>query len=356
MEVALRNKIKNNKKIVIVILSVLLVLIIIPSLITFFIYDYYFGKRIIHDNTYFEYLSEQNINFVKEEISFNSDNNQVLHGAFYSQTGNDTPKGLVVWVHGMGVSHENYLAEIEWLTKENYVVFSYDNTGVEDSEGDTLKGLTQAPIDLKYALDYLKDSEQYNELPTILVGHSWGGFAVSAVSELGLPFEVDGIVSLAGFWQNVNVIEDIAKNYVGETVMLIHPFLVIYEKMIFGENAALNGLDGLSNTNAPVLMIHSKDDEVVSFDGNFEVYKEMYEEDPRFTFIEYEDSGHKLTVNADSYERIHDIMHHQVEHDENSEEFLKLNEERLSLIGDFNLDVMNNILDFCDEICSSDHE
>ncbi len=348
-------KIKKKKKIVIISV-VLSVLIIIPSIITFIIYDHYFGKRIVHDNNYFEYLTEQNENFVKEDVSFKSDDNQTLYGAFYSQVDNTAPKGLLVWVHGMGVSHENYLAEIEWLTQENYVVFSYDNTGVEDSEGDTLKGLTQSPIDLKYALTYLKDSGKYNELPTILIGHSWGGFAVSAVSELELPFEVDGIVSLAGFWQNVNVIEDIATNYVGETVMLIHPFLVVYEKMIFGENAALNGLDGLSNTSAPVLMIHSKDDDVVSFDGNFEVYKEMYESDPRFTFIEYEDSGHKLTVNADSYERIHDIMHHQVEHDETSEEYLRLNEERLSLIGDFNLDVMNNILDFCDEICGDENE
>ncbi len=341
----------KKKKIIILVSALVLVFLIIPSIITISIYNYYFDKRINHENNYFTYLTSINEDFVREDTSFVSDEGQILHGAFYTQAENTNPKGLVIWVHGMFLNHENYLAEIEWLTKQNYVVFSYDNTGVDHSEGESLKGLTQAPIDLKYALEFLHENGYYSDIPHILVGHSWGGFSVSAVNELDVPYEVDGIVSLAGFWKNVNVIEDIAKKYVGNTVMLLHPYLVIYEQYLFGENANLNGVDGLSNTSAPVLMIHSVDDEVVSYESNFKVYQEHFAQDPRFTFIEYQDAGHKLTVKAEAYDKIHDIMHHQLEYEENSAEFLELEQERHSMILDFNLDVMNDILEFCDEIC-----
>ncbi len=167
---------------------------------------------------------------------------------------------------------------------------------------------------------------------------------------MDVAYQVDGIVSLAGFWKNVNVIEDIARENVGETIVLLHPHLVLYEKFLFGENAELNGVTGLQNTDMPVLMIHSENDKIVSFETNYEVYKEEFEDESRFTFIEYSDAGHKLTVVEESYDRIHDIMHHQLEHDEDSAEFKELNDERHSLITDLNYDVMNDVLEFCDEI------
>ncbi len=350
----METKLKNLKKKISIILAVILVvLVVIPTIATIVTHKYYFDKRINHKNNYFEYITSINEDFIKEDVYFTSDDGQELHGAFYSQEGNDDPKGLIIWVHGMFLNHENYLVEIEWLTKQNYVVFSYDNTGVDDSEGESLKGLAQSPIDLSYALSYLYDNDIYQDIPNILVGHSWGGFAVSSVYELDIPYEVDGIVSLAGFWQNVNVIEDIARNHVGFAVSLMHLPLVVYEYSIFGENSSLDGITGLSNIDAPVLIIHSEDDEVVAFEQNFNVYKDAFSENERFTLIEYTDAGHKLTVKKESYDQIHDIMHHQLEYSEDSEKFQELEDIRHSLITDLNLDVMNDILDFCNAICEN---
>ncbi|OON99552.1 MAG: hypothetical protein ATN35_12075 [Epulopiscium sp. Nele67-Bin004] len=339
-----------KKKTAIATLLIVAIFFFIPMSITLITYNYHFDKRIYHNNNYFEYLTTLNPDFTKQEVTFPSDEGQLLSGAFYSQQTNDDPKGLLVFVHGMGVSHENYLAEIEWLTRENYVVFSYDNTGVEDCEGTSLKGLTQAPLDLQHAIQYIYSLDGGKDVPIILIGHSWGGFSVATVSQLGLEKDVDGIVTLAGFWRNINVIEDIAKIYVGDVVTLLRPYLMLYEKYLFGENSNLNGVTGLGSTNAQVMIIHSEDDPIVRYEGNFEMYNTNFGEQDRFTFVGYDDAGHKLTVNKASYERIHDIMHHQMEHDENSLEFLKLNEERLSLIGDFNYDVMNNIVEFCDRV------
>lgn len=322
--------------------------------ITYFTHQYHFGKRIVHQNQYYSFLSQENPEFTRHIAHFTSNEGNQLEGAFFYQESLQQPKGLLVWVHGMGVNYENYLGEIQFLTQQGFLLFAYNNTGVDTSEGESLKGLTQAPLDLQSALFYLNEIEilQKLDLPLILIGHSWGGFSVATVSQLPLPREVDGIVTLAGFWRNINVIEDIANYYVGDVISLLVPYLALYERYLFAENAELNGISGLENTNAPVLMFHSEDDVVVNFQNNFLYYENYFKDNPRFTFHSYENAGHKLTINKESYNRIHDIMHHQMELEETDPHYLELEEERLSLILDFNQDIMGKILDFCNEIVS----
>lgn len=340
----------NKKKLIIIALVTIFVLVVIPAGATLGTHYYYFGERIEHSNNYFEYLSQENPNFIKEDVSFPSTDGQLLSGAFYRQSTTSECKGLIIWVHGMGVNHENYLGEIEYMTLEGYTVFSYDNTGVNASEGDSLKGLTQSPLDLQQALQYVYELEEFNDMPNILIGHSWGGFAVATVSQLDLPRPVDGIVSLAGFWKNINVLKDIAHAHIGDAVNLMSPYLNMYEKFIFGDYVELNGVDGLKNSTAEVLFIHSENDSVVFFENNYQMYQKEFEGEDRFHFIDYEKAGHKLTINFDSYMRIHDLMHHQVGHDQDSVEYQEMNEERLSLIKDYNFDVMGNIVEFCENV------
>lgn len=336
---------KRFYKVVIILAAI--VFIIAPLSITIGAHHYYFGNRIVHSNEYFEYLVSLDDTFKKEEVSFESDEQQMLSGAFYYTDTKENPSGLIVMVHGMGVNHENYLGEIQLLTKQGYVVFSYDNTGVDHSEGDSLKGLSQSVIDLQYASFYLDELGIYKDIPNILIGHSWGGYAVSSVSSLELPRAYDGIVSLAGFYRNINVIDDILSSHIGYASKLLIPYLTVYEKMIFGDFANLNGIDGLRSSSGDVLLIHSKDDDVVLYDNNFEIYKETFEDDERFKFVEYNDAGHKLTIKYESYIRIHDIMHHQMDLDKDSSHYQELELERLSLITDYNMDVMNEIINFC---------
>lgn len=340
----------HKKKLIIIAIVAIITLVVVPAGATLGTHYYYFGDRIEHSNNYFEYLSELNPEFIKEEVQFPSTDGQMLSGAFYRQGNIEESKGLIIWVHGMGVNHENYLGEIEYMTLEGFSVFSYDNTGVHASEGDSLRGLTQSPLDLQKALEYVYELEVYNDVPNILIGHSWGGFAVATVSQLELPRPVDGIVSLAGFWKNINVLKDIAHAHIGDAVNLMSPYLNMYEKYIFGDYVELNGVDGLKNSTADVLLIHSENDSVVFHGNNFQVYQNVFGDDDRFQFVSYEKAGHKLTINFDSYMRIHDIMHHQMEMDEESDHYIELNEERLSLIKDYNFDVMDNITVFCQQV------
>jgi fermentation-respiration switch protein FrsA (DUF1100 family) len=42
------------------------------------------------------------------------------------------------------------------------------------------------------------------------------------------------------------------------------------------------------------MIIHSADDEMVSFARQYGLFEEIYGNDPRFTFIRYEDRGHNM--------------------------------------------------------------
>ncbi len=330
----------RKKKILFTLILVSFIVFIIPLITTISIHSYYFAPRTQYENNYYDYLSTNNPNFQREEIEFKSGSN-TLRGFIYSQKENINPKAILIWVHGINVSHENYLSEINYLTKENYIVFSYDNTGVNYSDGNGLKGLLQSPLDLQNALDYLYDLSIYNNIPNILIGHSWGGFSVATVSQLPLKREVDGIISLGGFWKNIDVLVDTAEYYIGNIANIFTPYLTMYESSLFFKHRKLNGVDGLKNSNCNVLIIHSKDDVIVHFDS-FTKYKSEFSNDNRFTFYEYENFGHQLTIEKDSYNRIHDIMHHEYTDE--------LNNERNELINDLNYIVMSNITDFLNNI------
>ncbi len=338
-----------KKKIIILSIAFIIIFLIIPTIITVCTHNYYFSSRIDYKNNYYEYLTQDNHNFIKTEASFESSNNK-LTGFFYSQSENINPEALLIFVHGMGVNHESYLSEINYLTKQNYLVFSYDNTGVNYSEGSGLKGLIQAPLDLQNALNYIYDLDLYNDIPNILIGHSWGGFSVCSVSSLDLKREVDGIISLGGFWRNINVIIDIAEYYVGGVMNLLTPYLSVYEKMLFPKYSYLNGVDGLKNSTCDVLIIHSEDDVIVHYDSNFKYYENEFKSNSRFTFKGYTNYGHALTKESDAYDRIHDIIHHQYDHSEDSEEYKQLNDERNELINQLNYVVLNDITTFINNV------
>lgn len=88
----------NKKQKVNIFLILTFLLIIIPALITYFTHNYHFGKRIYHNNNYYEYLQELNQNFIRDEVGFKNQDNITLGGAFHYQKNITNPKALLIWV------------------------------------------------------------------------------------------------------------------------------------------------------------------------------------------------------------------------------------------------------------------
>ena len=74
-----------------------------------------------------------------KRYTFSSDQGQKLVGYQYYKTLENT-KGVVVISHGLGGGgHNSYMDVADFFTSNGYVVFAYDATGNDESEGSSLE-------------------------------------------------------------------------------------------------------------------------------------------------------------------------------------------------------------------------
>ena len=287
-------KLKKPVKILIITLGVLLVLLIaaaliLPKQLAMSVYNENFGIRF----TTYEPLAWSIDDFdglTRDKYTFTSDKGQVLTGYKYYREDTET-KGLVVLAHGFGGGgHRSYMNIADYFASNGYAVFAYDATGNDESEGEAVGGLPQGIIDLDYALRFVKSTPEFANLPIVLWGHSWGGYSVGSV--LKLHPDVKAAVIVAGFNESLDMLEFEGRNIAGDAIDLVLPYFEDYEKETFGEYASMSILESLADTEASVMLIHSADDEMIPYELSYARYYEKYGDNPRFTFIRYEDRGH----------------------------------------------------------------
>lgn len=212
---------------------------------------------------YSAYLCYEDVKdeYERELLNFTSGENQ-LQGYLY---GADNTKGLVVISHGLGGGAESYMTETIYFVEHGYQVFGYDNTGCYMSEGENSVGMAQSVIDLDAALTFIESEERFADLPVLLYGHSWGGYAVTAI--FNYDHNIAAAVSVAGFNDPMTMIHEWARNMMGAFAYVEYPYIYIYQKAIFGETFDMTAVDGINNTDTPVLLIHGSEDQVISIDG-----------------------------------------------------------------------------------------
>lgn len=221
------------------------------------------------------------------EYSFPSDRGQKLAGYLYSAGENQ--RGIVVIAHGFGGGgHNSYMDCADWFARNGYYVFAYDVTGTDRSEGKGTGGTPQGVIDLDRAISFVEG--EIPDLPVVLFGHSWGAYSVSAV--LSFHPEVRAVIACSGFNRSSDMFESGGKDQAGIAMNAMIPFVRAYERVRFGKYASATALDGFASTDASVMIVHSADDDVIGIEYGYDRYYEKYGNDPRFTFIRFEDRGH----------------------------------------------------------------
>ena len=287
-------KLKKIAKIILIVLGVILILIIIAALIlpkplAMSVYNDNFGVRF----TTYEPLAWELEDFeglMRDKHTFESDKGQVLTGYKYYRN-NTEVKGLVVIAHGFGGGgHRSYMNIADYFASNGYVVFAYDATGNDESEGEAVGGLPQGIIDLDYALRFIKSSPEFAGLPIVLWGHSWGGYSVGSVMKLH-P-DVKAAVIVAGFNESLDMLETEGRNIAGDAIDFVLPYFEEYEKETFGKYASMSILESLVETEASVMIIHSADDDMIPIEMSYDRYYEKYADNESFTFIRFEDRGH----------------------------------------------------------------
>lgn len=290
---------KNKKrKFIIISFAVMFMLfLIIPLGLAVMIYEDNFGERyetyipMSRSNDEFENLNMQ-------RFTFSSNKGQVLVGYKYFKNVEDAV-GIVVIAHGLGGGgHNSYMDIVDYFASNRYIVFAYDATGNDESEGDSVKGIPQGLIDLDYAIRFVKETSDFAKLPIVLFGHSWGAY--SAGSVLNYHPDVKAVVMVAGFNESMDIIEEEGRRIAGDGIKPLLPYMALYERIKFGEYATLCSVKGFENSTAGVMIIHSVDDEMISSEKSFDAFFNLYENNPRFNFIQCNDRGHDWVWYEDS--------------------------------------------------------
>lgn len=290
------------------------------------------------------------------KYTFASNNEQQLVGySYYRELKNI--KGVIVISHGLGGGgHNSYMDVANHFATNGYIVFAYDATGNDESEGDNVRGIPQGLIDLDYAIRFVKENEEFKDLPIMLFGHSWGAYSVGSV--LNVHPDIRAVVMIAGFNKSADIIEEEGQRIMGSGMSLLMPYISIVERMKFGTYASYNCIDGFEASNAGVMIIHSANDDMVSFENQFERFSDTYQNNSRFTFIRYENRGHDYVYYSDASKAYRNEINNQFTEYVNSldteltaeikTEYMNEHLEK-NILFDLDIELMDKIVSFYDK-------
>ncbi len=356
----MNHKKSKKMKIIMIIITCLLAaffLVLMPAM-TILVYQDNFGSR-FETADWMAYSVNEFDGLRVKECTFPSNHGQLLAGYHYTKE-NQEVKGVLVIAHGFGGGgHNSYMDIADYFTSNGYLVFAYDATGNDKSEGSSVEGLPQGVIDLDSALRYIKQSDEYRGLPIVLFGHSWGGYCAGSV--LNRHPDIKAAVLVAGFDRSTDLFEQQGASIIGSGIKLFMPYVSMYERIKFGKYASYSVNGGFANSDAGIMVLHSKDDTMVLPENGYDKFYEKYHDSSRFLFVEYEDRGHNDIYYSEASRHYKEQLNEDytsylesngLEHNPGiKEEFMKKNRDK-SKCYEFDYPLMQRILDFYDTYCN----
>ena len=247
------------------IVALLILLFIVVSLITTkLVYDAQFPRHDRPDEAITASLRYSDIamQYPRTLHSFPSGTN-MLQGYLYTI---DNPRALIVVSHGLGGGADSYLSQIRFFIDQGLAVFAFDNTGSYDSEGKSTKGFPQSLVDLDAALRFIGMKEELSNLPLLLFGHSWGGYAVA--NAINYSYDIQGVISVSAVNTAMDMIMEQGRRAMGGFITTQYPILWLYQHLLFGKAASSDAVSAINASGIPVLIIHGIADEMVDYEGS----------------------------------------------------------------------------------------
>lgn len=280
---------KRKRKIIkisVVIVAVLLVLFLIaPYSVSAIVLHVVFDRR-FETEDYLRFSVQDFQGLQAERHAFASESGRTLVGYRY-YTDNISPKGLVVLSHGFGGGGQNgYLDVSCYFVRHGYEVFAYDATGNDESGGE-VRGLEQSVIDLNGAITYARE---FSTLPTVLWGHSAGGYA--SLCALAFNDEISAVASVASFHCASDMIKVRGIEYGGAVSQVLLPYVRSVQRIKFGNYTRSCGIEAAKNSAAGVFIAQGTADETVPVQYGYQAYFNEFSHDTRFRFFQAEGKGH----------------------------------------------------------------
>lgn len=188
-----------------------------------------------------------------EEIVFNTEDGITLFG-WYVPSG--STESVVLVCHGNAGNISHRLDTIKIFYELGISVFIFDYRGYGKSEGQPTEAGTYE--DAKAAWNYLTETRLVDPTQVIIFGRSLGGSIAAWLAQDRLPA---GLILESTFTS----LADIAAK--------LYPYLPVRMLLVYSYNT----LEYLNQVNCPVLIVHSRDDDIIPFRHGENLFNKAHE-------------------------------------------------------------------------------
>jgi len=195
-----------------------------------------------------------------ENVAFETTDRVKLSGWFIP---GESASGVILFCHGNAGNISHRLESIQIFHRLGLDVFIFDYRGYGQSDGKPTEDGTYK--DAAAAWQYLTEERQVNPNQIIVFGRSLGGAVASWLAQSHTP----GALILESTFTSL---PDIAAT--------LYPYLPVRPLLRFEYNTA----EYLGRVNCPVLIVHSRDDEIMPFSHGWRLF-EMAKEPKEFLEI-----------------------------------------------------------------------
>lgn len=302
----------NQSKIISRVLTVLVILILLFSILsagfTSIFFSVVFGRSDRIDPAELNYECLGEIAPQRKTLSFESEGNHLAGYLYLPEI--QTKRGVVLIAAGIESGADSHLAETIYFLQNGFYVFVFDGTGIRQSEGRGVMGLSQSRIDTRNALALLREEPLTDSLPIFLYGHSVGGYACASLCG---EKNVSAVVSISGFVSPKETMMWYGRKKVGFLADLESPFLWMQNRILFGDDADISAVDAINATATPILIIEGSEDRTVpaeiaisSFQNQisnpnvtFVTVSEPYRNGHSFSWLSSEAAQYRVSVSED---------------------------------------------------------
>lgn len=202
------------------------------------------------------------------DVKLQTPDNHQLHGWLLPAQGE--LKGTVYFLHGNAENISTHLQSVYWLPKKGYQVFLIDYRGYGLSEGDP--ELPGALSDIKTGFNWLTEQPSILEKPIFLLGQSLG--ASMGVHFIATTPNAKKHLSAAVIDAAFTGYSDIARHVANRS-------WITWSLQYPASWLMISGYDPIDHISAisplPLLVIHSRDDNVIPFDHSKQLYSKALE-------------------------------------------------------------------------------
>ncbi len=213
----------------------------------------------------------------------------ILTGSYFCKKDFDKDR-IIIFAGAYNKGYHYYLDWIYPLTREGYLVFTFDPTATDESEGKGIKGFPQAIIDLEAAIEFVKKDRGVEDNQIYLVGHSSGAYAAGAIAK-DHP-NIKRIVMVSPFNSGSDLLKLNGREWAKENIKPYIKYIDAYQERAFGPYARYTVSKSMRYSHSEFLAIQSDSDLLVPLETGIKLFKKKLPNWKRINYLIVKEKGH----------------------------------------------------------------